>query len=738
MARKNRQVAFLFNEAANLTTERIGGKAKSLVTMAGMGMPVPPGFAVSTGVCRAYLEHARYPGRLEWHIRRCLSALEKQTGKRFGDPSNPLLVSVRSGAPVSMPGMMDTVLNLGITPEALPALEKLGGTMFAVDTHNRFRTSFGKVVGSKVDNPWEQLELAFEAICQSWLNDRAVDYRRVHNISEDMGTAMIVQAMVFGNLDHKSGTGVVFSRNVATGDPEIYGEFLPEAQGEDVVGGSVTPLPISFFAEMYPEAFKQLTDTLRILEAREKDVVEIEFTVEAGKLWTLQYRVAKRTPIAAARFAVQSVWGKQISKVQAIARVGEAEIDKIRCLEFDPRDIVHAKVCNAVLGSGLSASPGAAVGIAIFSSSRAKELAATGKTVVLIRPETHPDDFAGMLVAAAIVTEQGGTTSHAAVVARGLGKPAVVGVGKSLDVMEGALVSVDGSRGLVISDEMPFVQGKHHKEVSIFLKWYEEARPKGNWDFAATQCQYSANVILNDFYLSDEMARLVQGTEWEREAKDLRNRVHHCAAEIFAAYLLLAISGELRHGWDTGFEREGWKSPEFEVLHQKFGLLSLATSIDRRFDAQISVVEKLNSLDRKDKIEFLRLAVVAFNTWSGGSIGGPKWAVIAEAVQGYLEGTLNHSVFVDRVFDLRHNSGVLFNKHPMFSTLTVERSSGIQSQLDIKRRVNTIDSLVTGLAALAGGYSEFIRTGLSPYVSSLWQKGIGKYWQEPVQPSTRW
>ncbi|MDP2647735.1 MAG: pyruvate, phosphate dikinase, partial [Candidatus Yanofskybacteria bacterium] len=501
MPKSNRQVAFLFNEAGNLTAEMIGGKAMSLVTMAGMGMPVPPGFAVPTGVCRAYLEHARYPGRLEWHIKRCLGILEKQTGKRFGDPSNPLLVAVRSGAPVSMPGMMDTILNLGVTQESLTVLEKLGGRKFAEDTYSRFQSSFDKVVGSKVNDPREQLSLAFEAICQSWLNERAVRYRRAHNIPEDMGTAMIVQAMVFGNLDNRSGTGVLFSRNVATGDKELYGEFLPEAQGEDVVGGSVTPLPISFFAESYPEAFKELSDKLRILERQEKDVVEIEFTVESGKLWTLQYRKAKRTPVAAARFAVQSVWENRINKAEAVASLSDSEADKVRCLDFDPQALAKMKASACLLGCGLPASPGAAVGIAVFSSKQAEELAKKGQTVVLIRPETNPDDFAGMLVASAIVTEQGGVTSHAAVVARSLGKPAVVGLEKSLDLKEGDLVSVDGTSGLVISGQIPFAIGGRHKETSIFLKWYDKSRPKGQWNVLAIDRDYSANTMLNNFYI---------------------------------------------------------------------------------------------------------------------------------------------------------------------------------------------------------------------------------------------
>lgn len=727
MANNNRQVAFLFDEAGEMSNRRLGGKAMSLVTMTKLGMPVPAGFAVSTGICRAYLEHSRYPRRLQGQIERCLSILGRRSGMRFGDSQNPLLVSVRSGAPVSMPGMMDSILNLGITERSLGTLEYRYGKKFAHDTFDRFQASFKKVVGSTSDDPQEQLQLAFEAICQSWLNERAVQYRRAHDIPENLGTAMIVQSMVFGNLDCQSGTGVLFSRNVATGDREIYGEFLPEAQGEDVVGGSVTPLPISVFAKFHPQAFDCLVELARTLEQQEKDVIEIEFTVESGKLWTLQYRVAKRTPIAAARFAVQSVWEKRITKAEAITRLSDGEIEKVSRKEFDSQSVEQAKQGSRFFLEGLATSPGAAIGIVAFSSERAQQLVKEGKKAILFRAETNPDDFAGMLASSAIVTSNGGITCHAAVVARAMGKPVVVGVGEFPQALvEDEEVSVDGSRGVVSSGRITFGSGVHHKEVSIFLKWYDEHRPKGRVDFSSIEGLFSGNIVLNDFYLTEAMTKATAGTELESVAKSLRNKIHRESAEILSAYLLLAIAGELRHGWDS-FNQ--WRSQEFELLETEFKLPRDKQTHCFRKEVQETVVRKLSEMDQKRQVRFLSLAATAFRSWSSGSYGGKAWAMIAEAVLGYLEGKLTHTVFVDRVFDLRHNGGHLFDKHPMFSDKTLEIM--IRRNLDIKLKSETINELVSGWTGGLGSYSRFLTEGLSSEVAILWRNGLGKFWNEP-------
>ena len=747
MARtRRRQVAFLFDEAGDATGKLIGGKATSLAAMTTLNMPVPPGFVVTTGVCRAYLEHARYPRRLGWHMKRCLSALEKATGKQFGNPVNPLLVSVRSGASVSMPGMMDTVLNLGANERMLPALARRGGQSFAEDTLRRFRAGFKKVVGSESDDPEEQLALALEAVSQSWLNARATEYRRTYGIPDDLGTAIVVQAMVFGNLDEASGTGVFFSRNVATGDPEPYGEFMPEAQGEDVVGGGSTPFPLAAFAARHPAPFGQLAAYAAVLERRLNAVVEIEFTVESGTLWTLQCRAAKRTAEAAARFAVQFFWENRLTThVEAVAQVSNEEASRLFRPSFDADAESAAQAFGGVgiLARGLPASPGAAVGTLVFSSEEALALVRTGRgPVVLYRPETSPEDFAGMCAACAIVTETGGITSHAAVVARGLGKPAVVGTGGAspLQVLRGIrerrAVSVNGSSGIVMRGTVPFAAniGRRHKEVAIFLKWRKGVKPRpiARADFGKTAGRLSANTILADFYMTDALADSAKGTNLAEEASLLRERVHREAAEAFAAYLLIAVAGELRHAFEFGLrERMGGN---LNMLLAKFGIVGFFEG-SHRIDAQQAVIDRLAKESSATHAEFLALAVPVFNAFGEKSnvYGGPRWAAIAETVHAYLAGEMEGTVFVDRVFDLRHNGGRLFDKHPMFSRLTSELS--LPQQLSAKREATSLEGLWQGVNHSFFGFAEVGRA--SPEVCALYERGRGILWGNPSPRNTR-
>lgn len=362
-----------------------------------------------------------------------------------------------------------------------------------------------------------------------------------------------------------------------------------------------------------------------------------------------------------------------------------------------------------------------------------------------MRPETSPDDFSGMLASSAIVTGVGGVTSHAAVVARGLGKPAVVGAGNLPNwTIDGELISVDGSRGIVVRGSLPFTRRQDHKEVSIFLKWFgsDTSRIKlgVRADFSAVEREYSANRMLNDFYLSDAMVAVSRGTDLGRKAEALRNRIHRETAEVFAAYLMVAVAGELRHGYVHKYDEDktlddqpkggSWKSQEFEVLHDRFGLKNVRAGKDGRFDAQMSVVNRLRNSDIETQKEFLRLAVPAFNTWDGGSIGGPKWADIAEAALGYLDGKLDDAVFVDRVFDLRHNTGRIFNKHPM---LWGTDEDNLLSQLNHKKAAKDIDRLLEGLVLCAGTYEYLpvpcpIRGYVSPDVAAIWEEGEGKLW----------
>ncbi len=725
-----RQVVFLFQEGGGCTKEEAGGKAFGLVEMTLMGLPVPPGFFITTGVCRAFLEHGSFPVRLDGQLERCIKALEQQTGKRFGGRHRPLLVSVRSGAPASMPGMMDTVLNLGLTSQSIPALARWGGERFAADTWARFEARFQKVVGCAVPgDPRLQLRLALEAVCRSWRSLRACEYRKSEGIPEQSGTAMAVQAMVFGNFCESSGTGVAFSRNVATGDPVLYGEYLSQAQGEDVVGGGVTPLPISVLAERNPQVYRDLADWVGVLESNHGDVVEIEYTIEAGRLWFLQVRSAKRTPRAAARFAVQSVWEARATKAEAVACVSEQTADALGRPEFEKEALALAAGNGQFFARGLAAAPGAVVGNAVFTPEMAKEMAVKGGRPVLFRQDTSPDDLAGMMASVALVTATGGATSHAAVVARAQGIPAVVGLtgvaingraeSGSRTINEGDLVSIDGASGTVLMGSVPLVASVHAKEISIFLKWAAELRPpkpRPRPDFGAIEKRVSANTLLNDFYLADAMASAAVSTKFETEAKELRRQVVEEVARLLLTYLFVAVAGELRHAPKRD-QDEAFKS-NMKVLSDKFGLLWGREHLE----CQLSVIEKLKNCSAEEQIEFFRLAEAVFSvdSWPS-SYGGAKWVAIAAAPRMFLDCQLEAAVFVDHTFDLRHNGGRLFDKHSMVTAKTNE--GRLHEQLDLKKKAVTIEALEQGLRQL---WNEF-----SPLVSDLFTKGRGTVWCRP-------
>ncbi|MFR9806049.1 pyruvate, phosphate dikinase [Pseudonocardia sp. RS010] len=436
----------------------VGGKGSSLARMSGLGVPVPPGFTIGTGAWRARRAGRVDEADLRAEVSAALAAMERVTGRRLGDPADPLLVSVRSGAPVSMPGMMDTVLNVGLTPGVADALAERGGCAFADALVARLQACFADIVGVPLPaDPRAQLDEAIAAVWRSWDAPRARRYRRFRGIGEDLGTAVTIQTMVFGNLDERSGTGVAFTRDPATGAPGAYGDFLLRAQGEDVVAGGCTPEPLASAAEYLPEAFDALSRTLPVLEGAYRDLCDVEFTVEAGRLWVLQARVGQRSSAAAVRIAVDLVAEGVIDRDEALRRVPACALADLR------RPVRVADASLPVLGRGLAASPGTAVGVAAFDPERAEALADAGHDVVLVRPETSPEDVGGMIAAAGIVTAAGGRASHAAVVARGLGRPAVCGVdGLTVDahgatfpsgdrVREGDPLTVDGATGEVFA-----------------------------------------------------------------------------------------------------------------------------------------------------------------------------------------------------------------------------------------------------------------------------------------------
>jgi pyruvate,orthophosphate dikinase len=484
---------------------RIGGKAWSIARMRALGLPVPPAFVISTDACRQYYAAGgRLPDGLLGEIDEGVAYLERTTGRRFGGDDLPLLVSVRSGAPVSMPGMMDTVLNLGINDETEAALAReTGNPAFARDTQRRFCELFARIVlrasvelldPAGTPEEWRarirdagcgevprdvrvQLRLAVQAVFESWNGRRARKYRQHHGISDDMGTAVTVQAMVFGNSDGRSGTGVLFSRNPLSGETRPYGEYLARAQGEDVVSGSHTPETLDSLARVMPEVHRQLMAACEVLERENGDVQDIEFTVERGKLYLLQSRAAKRSPAAAVRCAVDMVREGRIDVDDALQRVSA---EQVRML-LRPRLAAGIDLASAhVVARGEAASPGVGVGVVVADADEAERVAASGARVVLARPTTSPEDVHGMLVADAVITERGGSTSHAAVVSRQLGVPCVVGCGEgALAGLVGSTVTVDGSSGRVFGGALPVdhPDEDHDPLLGEIKRWAETRTP---------------------------------------------------------------------------------------------------------------------------------------------------------------------------------------------------------------------------------------------------------------------
>jgi pyruvate,orthophosphate dikinase len=526
----------------------LGGKGAGLAEMANLGLPVPPGFTITTEVCTYYYAHDKqYPKDLEAQVTKALAEVGRITGKVFGDRDNPLLVSVRSGARASMPGMMDTVLNLGLNDETVEALaKKSGDRRFAYDSYRRFITMYSDVVlgvghehfeelldrhkeqqGYSLDtdlsdddwveltdrykkrvqdelghpfpqDPHQQLWGAIGAVFGSWMNQRANTYRRLHNIPESWGTAVNVQAMVFGNMGETSATGVAFTRNPSTGEKKLYGEFLINAQGEDVVAGIRTPQEISEAARQesgsdkpsmetaMPKAYAELTRIYNKLEQHYRDMQDLEFTVEQGKLWMLQTRNGKRTAKASLRIAVELANEGLITRDEAVLRVDPLSLDQLLHPTIDPR--AHRKV----IATGLPASPGAASGEIVFSSDEAAEMKADGKKVILVRVETSPEDIHGMHAAEGILTTRGGMTSHAAVVARGMGKPCVSGAGslrvdynkQTLSVggqtfNKGEFITVDGSTGQVLAGKVDMIEPQLSGEFATLIGWADKVRKLG-------------------------------------------------------------------------------------------------------------------------------------------------------------------------------------------------------------------------------------------------------------------
>ena len=522
----------------------LGGKGANLAEMANLGLPVPPGFTITTDVCTAYYDNGRtYPEEMKAQVNEALETMARVTGKRFGDSGDPLLVSVRSGGRASMPGMMDTVLNLGLNDKTVEAVAKASGGRFAYDTYRRFIQMYGDVVlgvdhhefesileierekrGAAHDtdlaaddwkdivgkykalveealetpfpqDPLDQLWGAISAVFNSWMNARAITYRQLHDIPADWGTAVNVQAMVFGNMGETSATGVAFTRNPSTGENALYGEFLVNAQGEDVVAGIRTPQDLTEAARimsgsqapsleaLMPEAFSEFRDIAERLESHYREMQDLEFTIERGKLWMLQTRSGKRTTSAAIRIAVEMARQGLMTENEAVCRIDPGSLDQLLHPTLDP------EAEKSVIAKGLPASPGAATGEIVFTSEEAERLGSDGRAVLLVRQETSPEDIHGMIAARGILTARGGMTSHAAVVARGMGKPCVSGAGLlkidakagTMTVLErswkaGDVITIDGSTGEILDGEVAMIQAELSGDFNTLMGWADAAR----------------------------------------------------------------------------------------------------------------------------------------------------------------------------------------------------------------------------------------------------------------------
>jgi len=538
-----KKYVYFFNEGKGDMKSILGGKGAGLAEMTRIGLSVPQGFTITTEVCVEYYKNdKKYPQGLEEKIEENLKKLEKISKKALGDAKDPLLVSVRSGAPISMPGMMDTVLNLGLNDVSIRGIvEKTKNERFAYDSYRRFMQMFGNVVLGIEHNKFEylleelkkelkvkldteidcnglkklveeykklvkketgkdfpqepkvQLKMAIDAVFNSWNTKRAVTYRRINKISDDLGTAVNVQEMVFGNMGEDSGTGVGFTRNPSTGVEEYYGEYLLNAQGEDVVAGIRTPLPLSNLKNDLPEVYEELIKIITLLEKHYRDVQDYEFTIEKGKLYLLQTRTGKRTAQAALKIAVDMVEEGIITKEEAILRIEPNQLNQLLHRRIDPK----AKV--EVIAKGLPASPGAAYGKVVFTADEAEELGKEGERVILVRTETTPDDINGMVEAQGVLTSRGGMTSHAAVVARGMGKACVAGCSvlninarkekisvNDITLKKGDFITIDGGTGEVFLGKVPTIEPKMSKEFEILLSWANKIKRLGVYANADT------------------------------------------------------------------------------------------------------------------------------------------------------------------------------------------------------------------------------------------------------------
>lgn len=764
-----RRLVFPFGEGDDRSVSPLirGGKGAGLAEMVRLGLPVPPGFTISTSLSRAIDQTKEFPKRLEWQLLDAMGKLERDTGKKFGDTKNPLLVSVRSGAPASMPGMMDTILNLGLTPKSVKALAAQTDFGFAYDTYRRFLKMFGETAigmdfsayekkwakeekdaewlaaryrshiktkfGKFPDEPEDQIAWAIMAVIGSWRSKRAVAYRENQKIPNWWGTAVNVQAMVFGNMGGDSGTGVVFSSNITTGEPGINGEWLPNAQGEDVVSGKFQPQKLETLKAAMPKVYDELVGHVERLEKHYNDVVDVEFTIERGKLFILQARKAKRTPSAAVHIVVHKVWDGLLTKEAAVKAIPEDQLKQVIVSRVDE---IYANNYLTSFTQGEAVSQGAASGRVATTSEQAKALfAAHGQKPILVVKDTTPDDLPGMLVSAGIVTCVGGATSHAAVVARGLGIPCVVGCAglkfmpsyvmshTGVKLNGNTLATMDGSLGKVWAGQGKIAEAPKTRELRAFLRWltgstafrWPEPKLVINWGKPSR-----VEGFLNDFYLMEAMLRSTASGSFRRDLEVLYRQKVPMMSEIIAGYLMIACAGELRHGVHPK-GRYHDERPEnkqgrelMTALCKTYGL----TDTKERSAVQKEVCEAVLKQPPEAHRKFMADAEIIFNgNWGGGHVGGPKWGNIAGVCRAYLCKEMPASILLDHAFDLQHNTGTVFNKRKD----VIEYNSGyLAKMLNIKKNESDINRLYAQLTQ--------VWSGMDPEVKALYERGKGKVW----------
>ncbi|MFN3077427.1 MAG: PEP/pyruvate-binding domain-containing protein [Alphaproteobacteria bacterium] len=748
-------LVYLLDESHETCTPQLRGrKGAELGQLCALGLPVPPGLTITTRVARhAIMYEGAIPDALWPQLREAMGRLEARAGKTFGNPDNPLLVAVRSGAEVSMPGMMDTILNLGLTPEVAARLAERTNRQFAYDCYRRFLFMYGDLVckldhdlfangssdpetcqryrqiilektGHPVpDDPWRQLETAVRVILESWNNSRARDYRRLNGIPDGLGTAINIQEMVYGNFDVDSGTGVVFSRDVSTGARGLYGEFLVCAQGEDVVAGTHTPLPVDGMKVWNHKVYQQLEESVALLERHHQAVVDVEFTVERGKLYLLQCRAAQTSPEAAATFAVHEVCQGRASRDRAVMMLTPKQRECLANRASLSKEAVLAAFSAGNAATGLPASPGVAVGVVAMSSEQAEALSREGQDVILVRHDTDPDDLHGMIVSKGVVTGTGGSTSHAAVVARDLGIPSVVGLAHDpaaltlfQRIREGDFLSLDGTQGHVILGRVPVQEPETTREIKLFQWWAGRQRHRSRKPALDAQWameQHGVNRILCDVYLTDAMASASLNSLLSRDAEDLRLETHHRTAKIYAAYLTLAVIVELNQSGAYGASL--YAAPEaVDALFTTFKAFSGS-------EQAVPLLKRLADQPREQQITFLNLAAEVYNKGCfEPGFGGRLWGKIAETVQSFLSGQVSHTIFVDRVFDLQHHGRRMFDKHPMVANACTDEAL-LQQQLNNKRASVTIEELFTSVCRMA--MDRGLVFGPSEPVLSLWSRG---------------